>query len=260
MNVVALREGGKPRRADRVAKLLRDRILSGALSEGDMLPKQEELISEFGVSLPCMREVFRILETEGLITVIRGNVGGAIVHPPNVAAASYMMGLVLQSKGAPLRDLSNALAMLEPLCTVACAQREDRATAVLPRLREILDQAEEAIDDADAFVRLAREFHTTIVLSCGNESIALAVGVLERLWTAQVQKRSEELGSFGVYSDRATRLAQALGHERIYRAIADGDPEGVRAAIQRHQTLAGEDRHYAFDAEKPITVSEERGA
>ena len=36
-----------------------------------MLPKQEELLAEFGVSPPCIREAFRILETEGLVTVIR---------------------------------------------------------------------------------------------------------------------------------------------------------------------------------------------
>ena len=65
-----------------VAGTLRRRILDGELEDGSWLPKQEDLIDEFGVSKPSMREAMRILETEGLLTVQRGNVGGAVVHTP----------------------------------------------------------------------------------------------------------------------------------------------------------------------------------
>lgn len=53
---------------------LRARILA---DDGDgRLPTQDQLVSEFGVSYP-IREAIRILETEGLVTVRRGNVGDA---------------------------------------------------------------------------------------------------------------------------------------------------------------------------------------
>src|SRR4029079_12199745 len=55
----------QPRLAELVAAALRSRILSGRLPDGSMLPKQEELIEEFKVSKPSMREALRILETEG---------------------------------------------------------------------------------------------------------------------------------------------------------------------------------------------------
>jgi len=41
--------------SEAVADLLRVRILSGALADGDLLPKQDELVEEYGVSRPALR-------------------------------------------------------------------------------------------------------------------------------------------------------------------------------------------------------------
>ena len=70
-----------------MASRLRNEILSGRLTEGDSLPRQEDLLADFKVSPPAVREALRILETEGLISVRRGNVGGAIVHLPTARAS-----------------------------------------------------------------------------------------------------------------------------------------------------------------------------
>jgi DNA-binding FadR family transcriptional regulator len=63
-----------------IARDLRNRILNGTIADGEMLPRQDELLEAFGVSMPSLRGALQILETEGLITVLRGSVGGAIVH------------------------------------------------------------------------------------------------------------------------------------------------------------------------------------
>src|SRR5438445_7020179 len=55
----------RPRVAQVVASALRDQILTGALRDGGALPKQEDLLEEFNVSLPSLREALSILETEG---------------------------------------------------------------------------------------------------------------------------------------------------------------------------------------------------
>lgn len=52
----------------RVAALLRDQILSGALSEGMQL-RQEKLAAELGVSRVPIREALHQLEAEGLVTL-----------------------------------------------------------------------------------------------------------------------------------------------------------------------------------------------
>src|ERR1700744_4076149 len=81
---MAMQRFRQPRIAELVASQLRDDILSGRLKEGDVLPSQESLFAEFGVSPPALREAIHILETDGLISVRRGNVGEPLVHPPTL--------------------------------------------------------------------------------------------------------------------------------------------------------------------------------
>jgi GntR family transcriptional repressor for pyruvate dehydrogenase complex len=244
-----------PRVAEIVANSLRDRILSGTLADGDLLPKQEELMTEYGVSPPAIREAFRILETEGLVTVLRGNVGGAIVHLPQAETAAYMMGLVLQSRGAALTDLVEGMRRLEPVCAAQAAMRPDRATTVLPRLRDNLDASMAAIDDPDTFISLARDFHTVLVAHCGNETMALVVGSLERLWTAQVDLLARHKEVHGSFGDRALRLSLAREHERIYRAIEDGDALGAERAIVEHFSGGDGERRHGFDTSTTVIAS-----
>src|ERR1700761_8933558 len=89
-----------PKVAEVVAARLRRRILTGELEDGELLPKEEELREQYPVSKPSFREAQRILEAEGLITIRRGNVGGAVVHRPSANNVAYTMAMVLASRGA----------------------------------------------------------------------------------------------------------------------------------------------------------------
>src|SRR5438445_3633029 len=115
-----------------VADRLRDQIVDGELV--DELAPMEQLVQEFGVSPPSIREALRILENERLITVRRGKVGGAVVHRPRPDSVGYSIGLVLQSERVRSTDLRAALAELEPVCAALCARRVDRQRAVVPKL------------------------------------------------------------------------------------------------------------------------------
>ena len=138
-SVASVQRIRQPRVAEIVAVRLRDDILSGRLKEGDVLPSQESLFSEFGVSPPALREAIHILETDGLISVRRGNVGGAVVHPPSAERTAHMISMVLQTRSATPADVSGALLHLEPICAGMCAAREDRMTEVVPYLEAEID-------------------------------------------------------------------------------------------------------------------------
>src|SRR5436190_19535415 len=228
----------QPRLAEMVAAALRKRIVSGAIEDGGMLPKQEDLMAEFGISLPPMREALRILETEGLITVRRGNTGGAVVHQPQAAKAAYMLGLVLESRDVPVHDVLSALRRLEPVCAAACAARPDRAETVLPRLRATLDASKAAIEDGIEYGRLARQFHADLVACCGNHTMILVVGALESPWPAHVSEARgrARLGSFG---DIDVRRISVKDHEILYRHIADGNERGAEKAVRDHLSEEG---------------------
>lgn len=244
-----------PRLAEMIAADLRERILSGRIPDGGMLPRQEDLLAEFQVSFPSVREALRILETEGLITVQRGNVGGAEVHRPDLLRTAYMFGLVLQAGQVTLADVVDALRQFEPACAAAAAGRDDRDRTVLPALAANLEEAGRAIDDAPAYAGLARQFHVELVAGCGNATMSLVVGVLEALWTAHVTELGRKPDQLGSFADRRTRLTSSREHERLYAAIEKGDARAAERLARQH--LAEGWRHqgdwrHGFDLDQVV--------
>jgi len=61
-----------PKTGELVAGHLRRQIVRGELRPGETLPLEAELMEQYGVSRPTLREAFRILESETLISVRSG--------------------------------------------------------------------------------------------------------------------------------------------------------------------------------------------
>jgi GntR family transcriptional regulator, transcriptional repressor for pyruvate dehydrogenase complex len=224
----------QPRLAEMVAGVLRDRIVSGALADGDALPGVDKLVQEFAVSPPSLREALRILENEGLITVRRGNVGGAVVHRPTADSAAYMFGLVLQAERVEVADLAAAVGHLETLCARLCAARADRARAVMPQLHELQAEGERVIDDAVAFESSCQRFHDALISLSGNRSIEMTVGALGWLWRQQGAGWGHRVSELHEYPDPKLRKAGLAAHASILSAIERGDAEQAEALTRSH--------------------------
>lgn len=238
----------QPRVAEMVAARLRDDILSGRLKEGDILPAQESLFTEFGVSPPALREAIHILEVDGLVSVRRGNMGGAVVHLPSADRTAHMISMVLQSRSSTPADVSGALMHLEPICAGMCAAREDRHTAVVPYLRVEIDRQEEQFDDASQYVRNARRFHEALVARCGNEPMILLIGSLELIWSAH---ESSVWGDENDPLQHKTMRAALRDHQRLLDAIRDGNADRAVRLAQDHLAAARRNT-LAFGRDKTI--------
>lgn len=214
------------RLAEQVADDLRNRILLGDLGESSGLPVEEVLRAQYPVSKPTLREAMRVLEAEGLVTVRRGSVGGAVVHRPTASNVAYTLGLVLASRRVDIADVGTALRAVEPSCAAACAQRPDRAETVLPELQRIHDESMQLVDDLVAVTTASRLFHETIVDRCGNESLSILAGALEAVWStheATWAHRMTEVESI----PRDERIAALEEHQGLIDLIATGDAEGA---------------------------------
>src|SRR5690349_15630482 len=112
-----------PKTAELVAAELRRKIVRGQLAEGDSLPGEAELMAEFAVSRPTLREAFRVLESESLITIRRGARGGARVHVPDGGVVARYAGLILEYRSATLQDVYTARTVIEAPCAGLLAAR-----------------------------------------------------------------------------------------------------------------------------------------
>jgi DNA-binding FadR family transcriptional regulator len=225
------------RLAEQVADDIRGQIVRGDLADGAPLPTAEELIQRYPVSMPTFREAMRILEAEGLITVRRGRLGGAVVHRPSPANLAYNLGLVLAAQRTGLDDVATALRHVEPACAALCAGRPDRATAVVPVLRALHEEYLARIDDLVEVVGVSRRFHEALVGLCGNPPLIVLAGALEALWSGHEQ-------------DWATRIRETTGvplserraagetHGRILALVEAGDAGGVHRLVTEHLTAA----------------------
>jgi GntR family transcriptional regulator, transcriptional repressor for pyruvate dehydrogenase complex len=220
---------------ERLADELRERILRGELTTENGLLKQDELFEEYRVSMPSVREAMRTLETEGLITIRRGNRGGAEVHPPQLERAGYVFGLVLQSRNVSVHDLALAIRRLDPVCAQMCATRPDRLETVVPALREIHQRSEENVGDFAKFVACMKEFHEALVRNCGNETFELLVGMLEGLWYAHEEEWAARTVIDGALPGSAATRRAIDSHAKLIKAIGDGDGPGAARLARRHQ-------------------------
>ena len=221
------------RLAEQVADDLRRRILVGDLGHGAELPVEEVLRAQYPVSKPTLREAMRVLEAEGLVTVRRGSIGGAVVHRPAAANVAYTLGLVLASRQVDISDVGAALREVEPSCAAACAERPDRLTAVTPVLRDLHDRAIEVVDDLVQVTALSRRFHEAIVELCGNASLAILAGALESLWSTHESDWAHRVGDYpSVPVDQ--RLRALEDHARLIDIIEDGDAPEARRFSARH--------------------------
>jgi DNA-binding FadR family transcriptional regulator len=223
----------QPRLAEAIASELREQILNGVIAEG-ALPKQEELIAMFGVSAPPLREALRILEVEGLITVRRGKVGGAIVHRPDGGSMAHAIGMALQGEQVHLRDLADTILELEPTCASSCAQRSDRNTVLQPLFEENLDRASESIGDGPAFTHAARGFHDLVVASSDPTTKRLLVRGLVAVWSAQEETWAHEASREGRYPTIQEQRGVLSAHRRIASRILKNDPVGAERAARSH--------------------------
>ena len=168
-----------PKTAELVAAELRRQIVRGELAEGDALPSEAALMAEFAVSRPTLREAFRVLESESLISIRRGARGGARVQLPNGNVAAGYAGLVLEYRGTTLQDVYDARTLIEAPCAALLARR--RTEQDLARLRAAVMQAERLMGDPQAFIGAHMEFHALVVELAGNQTLAVLNGMVRHI-------------------------------------------------------------------------------
>ncbi len=115
-----LDEGG---RAGTVARRLVQAITLGLLLDGERLPAETQLASQFGVSPVTLREALAELREAGLVETRRGRRGGSFIHAPDGAQAAQLTGQLRQLSLHELRDIGDHRAAVAGAAARLAARR-----------------------------------------------------------------------------------------------------------------------------------------
>jgi GntR family transcriptional regulator, transcriptional repressor for pyruvate dehydrogenase complex len=236
-----------PKMAELVASDLRRRILRGELVENDALPSESALMERFGVSRPTLREAFRVLESESLISVRRGAHGGARVHLPNADVAARQTALVLEHRGVSMQDVYEARGVIEPGCVAMLAKH--RTAVNLRELRAALERSRDVESDPVKQMAEQTAFHGLIVDMAGNQTLSVLSGMLRHI--IDVAHMAHVESDAGTPSGQEALKKGFAAHDRIVELIEAKDVERAERLWRRH-LLAADD--YLLEGDRTLTV------
>ena len=195
--------------AGRIAEVLAQRIVSGALAPGARL-RQDHVADEFQASHVPVREAFRKLEAQGLV-ISKPRCG--------VRVSEIDPGVVL--------EVTEMRAALEGLAL----------NHALPRLgKPDLDAAHRALIEGEASGQIAdweaanRRFHLAITAPCGMPRLMASIGDLHR---------SDARFLFATWKQLDWQPRSDTEHWAILDAVKHGNGAGARELLEAHVREAG---------------------
>lgn len=225
-----------PKTAELVAAGLRRRIVRGELKEGDALPPESVLMEQFGISRPTLREAFRVLEAESLITIRRGSRGGARIRTPSQEVAAHHAGLLLQMRGATLGDVFRARLLIEPPAAAMLANQKSKKAVA--GIRKALEEEEQAMDDPVAFGHAAARFHEQVVELAGNHTLAIFAAMLGDIIDRHTTQLLREASSMPTQPEQMRRAHRS--HEKLVQLMEKGNAAQAEAHWRSHMESLGQ--------------------
>ena len=202
---------------------VREHIRSNQLKVGDVLPSEGSFAAEVGVSRPVMREAFHALAALKMIDGGNGRRARVGAIDGSVMAAS--IGHAVSTAQVSLADVWDVRRTLE-LRTAELAARhrtDQQADAILAAAHTLAISRDEATRTA-----ADTAFHQTIALASGNQLFFQIVRSFEQMMAIAIPK---------AWAGRTTeqeRLESLDLHHQVAHAIAAGDPETARKAMESH--------------------------
>jgi DNA-binding FadR family transcriptional regulator len=193
-------------------------IRIGILAPGSKLPPERELADQLGISRSTLRQALATLTASGHLNAVRGRLGGTFVaeHPPLASGCKHS-----RDDWRALLDWRLALELGIVQLAAERASAEDRA-----RLDSVHEAAAAAAEgDFAGYRRADVAFHLTLAEISGS-------GRLVREMTRLQGKLSDLLHEVEPPPD--TYQQANAEHERVLRAVRDGDAGRALAEMRTH--------------------------
>ncbi|MEC3976601.1 FadR/GntR family transcriptional regulator [Amycolatopsis sp. H20-H5] len=195
-----------------------------SLGPGGKLPSERDLATELGVSRTALRDRLQLLEALG---VLRRAVGsGTFIQRIEPSGLAMGLHIALTASQLDLSALHSVRVALERQAAIEATLFQD--PVLIAYLRKAADRMSLAEDD-DALDEADVEFHHTLVQAADNPALTFFAAALAGVIQEALAGRRAGLRRLA-----GERELMIDVHERIYQAVASGDPAAAAAAVDGH--------------------------
>jgi GntR family transcriptional repressor for pyruvate dehydrogenase complex len=221
----------RERLAERLLRDLGERIATGVLAPGQLLPAEAQLATHYGVSSRVVREALGALAARGLVEVRAGK--GTVVRGVDSSPLRDFFDVALRADSRAIWDLFELRKLVEVQIAGLAARRATGAD--IERCEEALHRLEAAAEsfEPEAYVAADIDLHQAVAAAAGNRMLGLLLeGLREPLRKARTRSWQ---GRIRVGHEVQDQLDM---HRRIIAAIKRHQPGAASAAMARHLDLA----------------------
>ncbi len=211
----------KTRIYEKIVNEIKELISQGTLKWGDQLPTERELSETFKVSRTCVREAFRILESQGFLESRPGN-GTYVTSNAIDSLIQPLASFILQEKDYQL-ELFEMRQLLESQIAYLAAERATPEN--ITKMEKILRRQEEQIANDETGLDSDSEFHHALAEATNNR-------ILLHVINTTIEFLAESRESYLRGEESATK--SLAHHKKIVRAIKKGDGELAAEAMREH--------------------------
>ncbi len=210
-----------------VAKEIKKSIIEQQLESGTKLQNEIELLKQYGVSRPTLREAIKILIAENVVEIRRGK--GTFVTK-NLGIGKDPLGLDFSNQKHLLRNLFETRLLIEPPIARLAAIR--RNSTELCTLQSALDEFSNVFEKGANHAEYDVAFHTSIARCSNND-------VLFRILPIIIETIRK--GFIETYELDASNKRAMVFHNKLYTAIKNQEPDLAEETMRRHILEAATD-------------------
>lgn len=207
-----------------IIEQIKESMEKGELKPGDKLPSERDLASMMNVSRTAIREALSVMESAGLVEVLRGV--GVFLKEDESSLLLNKMDNILQQRGLDLIELLEVRQGIEGQAAYLAAIR--RTDSDLDNIKRAYEQMKKEYANNQVAELEDFYFHMSIVQASKNEMLLQAV----KLFSDAFLEGVKQLRHKSIPSGKSEMVLHE--HWVIYDAIARQEPEEAQEAMVQH--------------------------
>ena len=158
-------------RADLVVDKITNSIINGELSDGELLPPENQLCEIFGISRSILREAIRVLVSKGLVEVKQGY--GTSARLPRINVPEEAVRNYLMTNTFSLQQLMEIRTPIEvEVARLAAERREEKDLTMMDKSLQMMNTDSNSVEK---YANADEIFHKAIIDASNNPLFGIMI-------------------------------------------------------------------------------------